>query len=134
MTADFDGDGKPDLAIDQGEGSNPSVAVLRGDGKGSFQTIATYPVPGSLLLGSLAVADLNRDGRPDLIAAAGSVSADGTSDTTVLTVFIGNGDCTFKAGFSANESGSSAGIAVADFLGTGTPDLVEEHVSPGTRV
>ncbi len=131
VTADFDGDGKPDLAIDQGEGSTPSLAILRGDGKGSFQTIATYPTPGSLLIGSLAVADLNRDGKPDLIVAAGFLSADGTSESTVLTVFIGNGDCTFKAGFSTNESGSSAGMAVADFLGTGTPDLVEEHVQPG---
>ena len=131
VTADFDGDGRLDLAIDQNEDSTPSVAILRGDGKGSFQTIATYPTPGSLLIGSLAVADLNRDGKPDLIVAAGTVSEDGISESTVLTVFIGNGDCTFKAGFSANENGSTAEMAVVDFLGTGTPDLVEEHVQLG---
>ena len=124
VTADFDGDGNADLALIQSSGT--MLTILRGNGQGAFQNVASYPTTGSLLLGSVAVGDVNRDGYPDLIVNGAS------STSTTLTVFLGNGDCTFtRSSFSATESGETGAMALADFLGTGTPDLVEERVQGG---
>jgi uncharacterized protein (TIGR03437 family) len=139
VTADFDGDGKPDLAVGTAEPGdsvlNGSVTILRGDGKGSFQNVATYATPGSVLAGSMTVAEVNRDGIPDLIVASGTIGKTGpTVLSPTLTVYLGNGDCTFKQGASLNETTGIGGLVAADFRGTGTPDLLEEQLtanSPG---
>ena len=64
-----------------------SVGVLLGNGNGTFQTQATYAVGASPEC--VAVADMNGDGKPDLVVANG-----GNNDVGVL---YGNGDGTFQA-------------------------------------
>jgi hypothetical protein len=59
---DFNGDGTPDLAVANYNGSN--VSVLLGNGDGSFQPAQNFRA-GSLPV-SVAVADFNGDGWPDL--------------------------------------------------------------------
>src|SRR5256885_8126725 len=65
VVGDFNGDGKPDLAV-ANQGSN-SVSVLMGDGLGRF------PVRNDFLAGfspqSVAAGDFNRDGRSDFAVA-----------------------------------------------------------------
>ena len=131
-TADFDGDGKADLVFDQDDQTNPRLTIYRGNGDGTFQAASTFPTAGAVGLGSITVADVNRDGILDLVVAAGTAtSGGGVSESVTLQVFLGNGDCTFRAGFSANESGAvTPGLALADLHGTGTLDLIEEHVIP----
>src|SRR5262249_40424986 len=66
VTGDFNGDGVPDLAVTQQDTSSGSINVLLGNGNGTFKPPVTYTAgtaPGFLL-----AADLNGDGRPDLIA------------------------------------------------------------------
>jgi uncharacterized protein (TIGR03437 family) len=138
VTADFNGDGKPDLAVDSEtsivNASGGSVMILKGDGKGGFQNIATYSTPGSVVLGSMTVADVNRDGKPDLIVAS-AIAPKGASVTApTLTVFTGNGDGTFKQGASYNEAGQVTAMVAADFRGTGTPDLLEELLTTAVTV
>ena len=65
--ADFNDDGKLDIAV--ADGTSSAVAVLLGNGTGSFpladrQTITVADV-GKLL--SIAVADVNKDGVIDLV-------------------------------------------------------------------
>ena len=79
--------------------------------------------------GSMTVADVNRDGKPDLIVASGAPSSNGSVASPDLTVFTGNGDCTFKQGASYAEAKEIVGMVAADFRRTGTPDLVEQTVS-----
>lgn len=73
--ADFDGDGRIDLAVVNTSAEYPEVWILRGLGDGSFQTLRSYPTgcePGSVL-----AADLSGDGHVDLVTAnraAGGVS------------------------------------------------------------
>jgi len=70
--ADFNGDGKPDLAVANYNSTN--VSVLLGQGDGTFQSPVSFRTgqrpqysPGSLALG-----DFDGDGRVDLAVAVGS--------------------------------------------------------------
>ena len=64
--ADFNGDGKPDLAV---ASANPNIVkVLLGDGSGSMTAALGAPVAvGGSTTGMLVAADLNRDGKVDLV-------------------------------------------------------------------
>jgi FG-GAP-like repeat len=84
VAADFNGDGRIDLAVADGNG----VSVLLGKPDGSFAAKVDYSV-GSITPTSLAVADVNGDGRLDLIVVAGSVE-----------ILIGNGNGTFQVATS----------------------------------
>ena len=108
---DFNGDGKPDLAV--ANRNTNSVTVLLGNGDGTFRTGATYTAAFGPV--SIAVGDFNGDGIPDLVIAC--------ADTRNMTVLLGNGDGTFRLGGNYVSS-SSASIAVGDFNGDGKADLV----------
>jgi FG-GAP-like repeat/FG-GAP repeat len=78
---DLNGDGKPDLAVANGCSLCDingvfGIGVLLGNGDGTFQSARNYVLTG---LGpfSVAVADVNEDGKPDLIAATSGVPAAG---------------------------------------------------------
>ena len=81
----------------------------------SFKS-ATTLTPGGTPAG-VAIADVNGDGRPDLIVTDNS--------TSNVDVFLGKGDGTFPSTPSATYPTSNPGqIAVADLNGDGKPDLV----------
>lgn len=61
MSGDFNLDGKADVAL----GSGGNVVVLAGNGDGTLRAPATFGVGETAA--SLAVADVNRDGAPDLV-------------------------------------------------------------------
>ncbi len=67
--ADFNGDGRQDIAIGLGWGTQGLLEILNGNGDGTFQQPRLYLVPdskSSISGGLLAAADFNRDGRPDI--------------------------------------------------------------------
>jgi hypothetical protein len=88
VVADVNGDGIPDLVVANAGDSASSgcVSVLLGNGDGSFQNQQTFQV-GSYP-SSVAVADVNGDGKPDLVTVAGSPGH--------VSVLLGNGDGSFQ--------------------------------------
>jgi hypothetical protein len=123
---DLNGDGILDLAVtcfgDYGEGS---VSILLGNGDGTFQAAQSYPVGWSrnnLTSGtvppaqnSLAIADLNGDGKPDLAV----VNNSGNN----VSVLLGKGDGTFLAAPNYSAGIVPGYVAVADFNRDGILDL-----------
>ena len=123
---DFNGDGKADLAVLSYNGNSISyITVLPGKGDGTFATPITgqvYSQPatgGDVILGTLAAADFNGDGKLDLAVVGDYVSSGG------VTILLGNGDGTFTAaGPNLDPSADFALIATGDFNGDGIPDFV----------
>jgi hypothetical protein len=106
--ADFNMDGKLDVAIGDGGGR---VTVLLGKGDGSFQPPELYSGGG----GYVIAGDFNRDGKLDLIA--GAVVGPGVAE------FLGNGDGTFQQA-RIYLSGSGVLAAAGDLNGDHAPDMV----------
>jgi Ca2+-binding RTX toxin-like protein len=121
VTADFNRDGRLDLAV--ANSSSSTVSVLPGNGDGSFQAavdVATGANPRSV-----AVGDFNGDGNLDLVTANA-----GSGDASVL---LGNGDGSFQPALSVPTFGSSPlAVAVGDFNGDGKMDLAATGYNPGT--
>ncbi|MFN7944378.1 MAG: FG-GAP-like repeat-containing protein [Blastocatellia bacterium] len=110
VAADFNGDGKPDLAATS-EGGN-KVSVRFNDGAGGLGAATDYTV--GIRPYSLAAGDFNGDGKPDLIAANNS--------EPTLSVLLNNG----LGGFTASNltlSSNPSSVAVADFDGDNRADI-----------
>ena len=108
--ADFNGDGKPDMAV--GLQDEATVAIYLGNGDGTFKQPKSYPAGqcNSTHCGpTLAVADFNGDGKPDLASP-------------VVTVLLGKGDGTFDHPTDYSADGPVS-VAAADFNGDGRMDL-----------
>jgi len=123
---DFNSDGKADLGVLSYNGDSISyITVLLGNGDGTFATPITGQVynqgavGGDVILGSLAAADFNGDGKLDLAVVGDYVSSGGA------TILLGNGDGTFTAaGPNVDLTAGFALIATGDFNGDGIPDFV----------
>jgi hypothetical protein len=133
--ADVNGDGKPDLVVTTCVNSpctgDGSVGVLLGNGDGTFQTAVTYG-SGGVGPGSIAISDVNGDGKPDLVVANSCADSTCATDGSVA-VLLGNGDGTFQAAVTYDSGGMQTdSVAVADMNGDGKPDLVLANLCSNT--
>ena len=91
----------------------------------AFLPIVTYGSGGTYAY-SVAVADVNGDGKADLlVASCGPGDTCGGGITGVVGVLLGNGDGTFKSAVTYDAAGSqTASVIVADVNGDGNADLL----------
>ena len=138
-TADVNGDGKLDIICAVNSPNAPSIdrvsdplMVLTNDGSGGFQVSSLLPTGNSLYWYSapdvkVVVADVNADGKPDLIAA--------NRNDNSLTVFTNDGSGGFTAAGTNYLDNAPWTIATADVNGDGKVYLiVGEEGSQGGAV
>jgi len=123
---DFNKDGKTDIVVASSSGCCPlssGVSVLLNNGNGAFQSPVPYPNPIGVDSGQVAVADLNTDGRLDVVES----SMSGQS----VAVFLGNGDGTLRTAINYTVAWPSS-VAVGDLNGDKKPDVVASSYYDGT--
>ncbi len=155
VAADLNGDGKPDLVVatvtQTASGAQYSVNVLLNGGGGSFGAAASIalglsessdlssPDPGGVLI---AVADVNGDGIPDIVAVPANQSSlyDNAATTPTASVLLGKGNGTFQPAINVTlplplyDGSQNQSIAIGDVTGDGVPDLVIQNSAYGEIV
>ncbi len=121
-TGDVNGDGIPDLI---GGHYDSGVQVQLGNGDGTFRPGPTTIMANTLTLGptSMAVLDLNGDGKADLLMGA---YVESLPLQYGISVAFGNGDGTFSTSPVFYPAGSAevlVRLAVGDFNGDHIPDV-----------
>lgn len=123
---DLNGDGKPDLATaNNGEGVN-TVSVLLNQRDGSFQPKVDYrtgPSPQSVAIG-----DVNGDGKPDL------ATANWTDEVNTVSVLWNRGDGSFEPKRDYRTDGGPDSVAIGDLSGDGKPDLATANFGSSVSV
>jgi hypothetical protein len=118
--ADLNGDKIKDLVIANGEDS--SVTILIGAGKGNFSEAKGSPFAAGYIPNDIAIADINKDGKPDLAFA--------NHDRKYLTVLTGDGSGSFTplkgSPFPIAVKPHTHGLVAGDFNGDGNIDLVTD--------
>ena len=120
---DLNGDGRLDLvATNTGNSSNSSTSVLLGTGSGTFGPKTDYPTGGTPY--SVALGDLNGDGRIDIITA--NITANSVS------VLVGTGTGTFASRVDYATGPNPANAVFGDVNQDGRLDIVTANAGNGT--
>jgi hypothetical protein len=90
------------------------VTVFLGKGNGTFQNAVSYRTGSGPR--SVAIADLNHDGKLDLVVA--------NSRTNKVSVLLGNGDGTFQKAMNFVAEHKPNFVAITDVNGDGKLDVV----------
>ena len=136
-SGDFDGDGKIDIALlslstDQTTGL---IRIYRSNGDATLTQVGSAFSSGGTAAGgtggmSLAVADINGDGKLDVVAANVCQPLDSNCGYGSLSAFIGNGDGTFQIGPSQTvPDGNFYSLLLADINGDGKLDAIATNLT-----
>lgn len=105
----------------------PMQSSTMGCGTPSFGTASYFSIGGGTIPISLAVADFNSDGKPDV------VTANQTSNN--VSVLLGNGDGSYASGVTISSGAiNPSSVAVGDFNLDSKLDIAVSHVNGGVSV
>ncbi|MFT3907395.1 MAG: VCBS repeat-containing protein [Steroidobacteraceae bacterium] len=122
---DFNGDGYPDLAVELFGTSDPTIVATEVDvfinnGDGTFKPFVKYDT--GTKPRAVAAADMNGDGKLDLVVA--------NSTANTVGVLLGKGDGTFGPRSDFPAGNNPHGVVVADFNKDGKPDVALANNGP----
>lgn len=121
-TGDFNNDGFADI-VTANESTPGNISILLGSGNGSFSS-----VPALIAVGnephSVVVADVNKDGRADLITT--------NIASSNISVLLGAGNGTFSGAVGYNAGAGAAAATVGDFNGDGKVDIATANLMGNT--
>ena len=131
--ADLNGDGLEDIVVGTtGKGRNanstPVVLLASATAANTFGPAQAVQVPAGAGT-AVAVADVNADGRGDLIVSGSRKAAAGTANPRSPLLLLGNGNGTFGTPASLNipkTAGASYAFGIGDFNGDARADVVVE--------
>jgi Carboxypeptidase regulatory-like domain/FG-GAP-like repeat/Bacterial Ig domain/Domain of unknown function (DUF4214) len=116
---DIDNDGDLDAVTGNYFSARAGISVLINNGDGSYKLPAHYQIADNKSVADIALADVNQDAYPDVLATVPDVN--GTSNMLVLCRNLRNG--TFAPPEQFGTGPGPFGIAVGDFNGDSFPDV-----------
>jgi hypothetical protein len=164
VAGDFDGDGKKDLIASYldtsaGAANVSGLILLQGNGDGTFAAPLPVITSTTAVSGKPLAADLNGDGKLDIIwgdiaylnqgngtfspvtlpiqgtaMAVGDINGDGIADLVIdNTIHAGNGDGTFQAAalytIGAPQNSTYISVSIGDVNGDGSADVVLQYMA-----
>jgi len=124
-SADFNKDGKPDVATTDLDEN--AISILLGDGKGGLRDAPGSPFPAGKAPWAVAIDDMNHDGNLDLVIIPYARDVPDSKDVGV-TVLLGDGKGGFRkmpgSSFSLAGCEGPDGLATGDIDGDGLRDIV----------
>jgi hypothetical protein len=129
VSADINGDGKPDLVFADLSASGNAIVVLQ-DPSHPGQFLAPLDLATGNQTPSVAIGDLNGDGKPDVVAA----DYDSNGNNGQVTIFFQNpaSPGTFLAPVTFPAGAQPQAVRIADVNGDGLPDLIVANRGPGS--
>jgi hypothetical protein len=129
VAADFNGDGKPDLAA---LGLQSPLGILLGNGDGTFQPAVVTNSLTQFTNIAAAAGDFNGDGKADLVLIPSNCMTSPTCLPGSALVLIGNGDGTFQSPVAYMVGLQPRNVAVGDFNSDGKSDIAVSNTESGT--
>ncbi len=117
---DLNGDGKLDVVV--GDVGITGISVLLGHGDGTLGPRSSTSL-NRIADRYIAIGDMNGDGKADLAVS---------SSSALVSLFIGNGDGTFRPRYDYGVSGYPQGIQIGDLDGDGKLDILTADYNKNT--
>ncbi|HYL03113.1 MAG TPA: VCBS repeat-containing protein [Steroidobacteraceae bacterium] len=128
VIGDLNGDGKPDLVLADLSAAGNAIVLLQ-DPAHPGQFLAPVMLSTGRFTSSVAIGDLNGDGKPDIVAA----TYDANGNNGAVYVFLQNATTpgSFLAPVIFAAGAQPQAVRIADVNGDGLPDLIVANLGPG---